>query len=110
MTIRRNDTVLITTGKDRGKRGTVIKVLPKEGRLVVEGINMAKRHAKPTAKLPQGGIVEFAASLSASNAAIICNSCGKPTRIAMKITADGKVRICKLCKAAVSAETKKATK
>lgn len=110
MKIRRNDTVLVTAGKDRGKRGTVVRVLPKEQRVVIEGVNIAKRHAKPTAKMPQGGIVEFAAPLAASNVMLICGACNKPTRSATKVTADGKVRICTHCKAAIAGETKKAAK
>ncbi len=108
MTIRRNDTVLVITGKDRGKRGTVIRVLPKKNRVVVEGVNMAKRHAKPSLKQPQGGIVSFAAPLAASNVLVVCSSCSKPTRIAMKVTADGKVRICRHCQAALPGHTKAA--
>ncbi|MEK7184337.1 MAG: 50S ribosomal protein L24 [Patescibacteria group bacterium] len=105
--IRRNDTVLVITGKDRGKRGTVVRVLPKEHRIVIDGINMAKRHTKPSVKQPQGGIVDFPAPLSVSNVMIICAACNKPTRIAMKLTADGKVRTCKHCKAALTQDTGK---
>lgn len=108
MTIRRNDTVQVLTGKDRGKRGTVVRVLPKKNRVVVEGVNMAKRHAKPSIKQPQGGIVSFAAPLAISNVMIVCGSCSKPTRIGMQVTKDGKVRICKRCKAALAGNTKAA--
>ena len=110
MKIRRNDTVMVITGKDRGKRGTVVRVLTKQQRVVIDGVNMAKRHAKPSAKQPQGGIISFAAPLSASNVMLVCGSCTKPTRVAMKLTKDGKVRICKHCKAAVSSDSAKATK
>ncbi len=110
MKIRRNDTVMVITGKDRGKRGTVVRVLPKADRVVIEGVNMAKRHTKPTAKQPAGGIVEFAAPLAVSNVLLVCPSCSKPTRIAMKLTDTGKVRTCKHCGAALAAEAKKADK
>lgn len=110
MKIRRNDTVMVITGKDRGKRGTVVRVLPKEQRLVVEGVNLAKRHSKPTPKQPAGGIIEFAAPLAVSNVLLVCPSCSKPTRVAMKLTEAGKVRTCKHCGAALAGETKKAAK
>jgi large subunit ribosomal protein L24 len=110
MKIRRNDTILVITGKDRGKRGTVIRVLPKENRVVIEGLNIAKRHSKPTAKQPHGGIVEFAAPMATSNVMLVCGACNKPTRSASKVTADGKVRICTHCQAALVTETKKVTK
>jgi len=110
MKIRRNDTVLVITGKDRGKRGTVVRVLPKLNRVVIEGVNIAKRHAKPKAKVPQGGIIEFAAPLAVSNVMLVCGSCNKPTRSKSKITDEGKVRICTHCQAALANEVKKATK
>lgn len=110
MKIRRNDTVMILTGKDRGKRGTIARVLVKEQRVVVEGVNMAKRHTKPSAKQPQGGVVAFAAPLAISNVMVICGACSKPTRIAMKLTKDGKVRTCKHCQAAVAPDATKAAK
>ncbi len=101
--IRRNDTVVITTGKDSGKRGRVLKVLPVKNRLIVEGINLIKRHTRPNPQRNvKGGIVEREASLHASNAQLICPECGKMTRIGQQILADGrKVRICRKCEGVV---------
>ena len=104
--IRRNDTVLVITGKDRGKRGRVLKVLPGGGekiRLIVEGVNMIKRHTKPNpGKQIKGGIVEREASLHASNVQLVCPECGVQTRIGHRILGDGrKVRICRKCEGVV---------
>ena len=104
--IRRNDNVLVITGKDRGKRGRVLKVLPgKTGqvRLIVEGVNMIKRHTKPNpGKNIKGGIVEREASLHASNVQLVCPECGVQTRVGRKILGDGrKVRICSKCEGVV---------
>ena len=97
--IRRNDTVLVTTGKDRGKRGRVLKVLPEKNRVIVEGINFIKRHTRPNpGKNIKGGIVEREASLHASNVQLVCPECGVQTRIGHRILGDGrKVRICRKC-------------
>ncbi|MBI3400208.1 MAG: 50S ribosomal protein L24 [Acidobacteria bacterium] len=105
--IRRNDNVLVITGKDRGKRGRVLKVLPRDGgdtiRLIVEGVNMIKRHTKPNpGKGVKGGIVEREASLHASNVQLVCPECGAQTRVGHKILGDGrKVRICRKCEGVV---------
>jgi large subunit ribosomal protein L24 len=97
--IRRNDTVLVTTGKDRGKRGRVLKVLPEKNRVIVEGINFIKRHTRPNpGKNIKGGIVQREASLHASNVQLVCPECGVQTRIGHRILGDGrKVRICRKC-------------
>jgi large subunit ribosomal protein L24 len=107
--IRRNDNVLVIAGKDRGKRGRVLKVLPgakdnRRGvRLVVEGVNMIKRHTKPNpGKNVQGGIVSREASLHASNVQLVCPECGAQTRVGHKILGDGrKVRVCRKCEGVV---------
>ena len=104
--IRKNDNVLVIAGKDRGKRGRVLKVLPgKTGhtRLIVEGVNMIKRHTKPNpGKNVKGGIVEREASLHASNVQLVCPECGVQTRVGRKILGDGrKVRICRKCEGVV---------
>ncbi|MSO45549.1 MAG: 50S ribosomal protein L24 [Acidobacteria bacterium] len=101
--IRRNDTVVITTGKDSGKRGRVLKVLPAKNRLIVEGINIIKRHTRPNPqKNIKGGIVEREASMHASNVQLICPECGKMTRLGSRILADGrKVRVCRKCEGVV---------
>jgi large subunit ribosomal protein L24 len=101
--VRRNDNVLVITGKDRGKRGRVLKVLPETNRLIVEGLNMIKRHMKPNPNRNiQGGVVSREAALHASNVQIVCPECGKPTRIGRRILGDGrKVRICRKCEGVV---------
>ena len=101
--VRKNDNVLVTTGKDRGKRGRVLKVLPAKNRLVVEGVNIIKRHTKPNPQRQiKGGLVEREASLHASNVQLLCPECGKPTRLGRRILTDGrKVRICRKCEGVV---------
>ena len=101
--IRRNDTVIVTTGKDSGKRGRVLKVNPEKNRLIIEGVNMIKRHTKPNpGKNIKGGIVEREASIHASNVQLVCPECGAQTRIGHKILGDGrKVRICRKCEGVV---------
>jgi large subunit ribosomal protein L24 len=93
----------VTTGKDRGKRGRVLKVVPGKNRLIVEGVNFIKRHTKPNPQRPiKGGLVEREASLHASNVQLVCPECGKPTRLGRKILGDGrKVRICRKCEGVV---------
>src|SRR6202165_3746344 len=100
---RKNDNVLVITGKARGKRGPVLRVLPDKNWLIVEGVNMIKRHTKPNpGKNIKGGIVEREASLHASNVQLICPECGAQTRIGRKILGDGrKVRICRKCEGVV---------
>ena len=101
--IRRNDTVVVTTGKDSGKRGRVLKVLPAKNRLIVEGVNIIKRHTKPNpAKNVKGGVVSREASLHASNVQLVCPECGRQTRIGHRVLEDGrKVRICRKCEGVV---------
>jgi large subunit ribosomal protein L24 len=101
--IRRNDNVVVITGKDRGKRGRVLKVVPATNRLVVEGVNFIKRHTKPNPQRQvKGGVVEREAPLHASNVQLVCPECGKATRIGRKILGDGrKVRICRQCEGVV---------
>ena len=101
--LRKNDNVLVIAGKDRGKRGRVLKVEPAKNRLVVEGVNMIKRHTKPNpGKNIKGGIVEREASLHASNVQLICPECSQVTRVGRRVLADGrKVRICRKCEGVV---------
>ena len=97
--IRKNDNVLVTTGKDRGKKGRVIRVVPEKNRLIVEGVNLIKRHTRPNpAKNIKGGVVQREAALHASNVQLVCPECGTHTRIGHKVLDDGrKVRICRKC-------------
>jgi len=101
--VRRNDNVVVMTGKDRGKRGRVLKVLPEKNRVIVEGVNIIKRHTKPNpGRQIKGGVVEREAPLHASNVQVVCPECGKATRIGRKILGDGrKVRICRKCEGVV---------
>ena len=101
--IRKNDQVVVTTGKDSGKRGRVLKVLPAKNRLIVEGVNIIKRHTRPNPQRNiKGGIVEREASLHASNVQLVCPECGKMTRVGRRVLADGrKVRICRKCEGVV---------
>jgi large subunit ribosomal protein L24 len=101
--IRKNDNVLVTTGKDRGKKGRVIRVLPEKNRLIVEGVNLIKRHTRPNpAKNIKGGVVSREASLHASNVQLVCPECGASTRVGTRCSSDGrKVRICRKCEGVV---------
>lgn len=98
MKIRRDDNVLVIAGKDRGKRGRVHRVYPDENRVVVEGVNIIKRHTKPTGTVRQAGIVEREAPIHVSNVMLVCTKCDRPTRIGFRIIEGGsKVRICSSC-------------
>ena len=101
--IRKNDNVLVITGKDRGKRGRVLRVSPEKNRLIVEGVNMVKRHTKANpGKGVKGGILEREGLLHASNVQLVCPECGIQTRVGHKILGDGrKVRICRKCEGVV---------
>ncbi|MSQ14734.1 MAG: 50S ribosomal protein L24 [Dehalococcoidia bacterium] len=100
--IRKNDIVMVLAGKDRGRQGKVKEVLPSAGRVLIEGINIVKRHSKPRSAMQQGGILEIEASIHLSNVSFICNTCGKSTRIGFKTLDNGtKVRFCKKCREVV---------
>lgn len=102
--LKKNDKVKVLTGKDKGKIGKVLKVVKKTNRVVVENINVAKVHQRPSQANPQGGIVDKSMPVQVSNVMIMCNSCVKPTRIGMKTLEDGKrVRICKKCNQQIDA-------
>jgi large subunit ribosomal protein L24 len=92
--IKKGDSVVVLTGKDKGRSGTVLKVLPEDNRVVVQGINMVQRHTRPSQSNPNGGIVNKEASLHVSNVAHV-DSNGKPTRVGFKIEGDKKVRVAK---------------
>ncbi len=101
--VRKNDNVVVITGRDRGKRGRVLRVIPGKGRLVVEGVNIIKRHTKANPqKNIKGGIVEREAAIDASNVQLVCPECGVKTRIGRKLLDDGRrVRFCVKCKGVV---------
>ena len=98
MKIKKNDTVLIISGKDKGKQGKVLNVFPKEERIVVEGINLKKKHQRPKKSGEKGQMVTLPGPLNISNAKLICPGCKKPTRVGYKIRDKRKTRICKKCK------------
>lgn len=94
--VKTGDTVVVLSGKDRGKQGKVLEVSPKERKVIVEGINMVTKHVKPRKMGEQGGIVKAEGAMYASKVQIVCPKCGKPTRIGHKVLEDGKkVRVCK---------------
>jgi large subunit ribosomal protein L24 len=94
--VKKGDTVIVLSGKDKGKKGKVLEVSPKEQKVIVEGINMMTKHLKPRKMGDQGGIVKAEGALYASKVMLVCPKCGKPTRIAHKILKDGsKERLCK---------------
>jgi len=98
MKIRKNDNVIIITGKDRGKKGKVRRAFPKEDRVIVEGLNMIKRHSRAGRAARQAGIIELEAPIHVSNVMLLCDKCGKPTRVSFRFLTDGKkVRICNSC-------------
>lgn len=98
MKIKKNDTVVVLLGKDRGKKGKVEKVLVKKNAVFVSGVNIYKRHLKSQGEGKPGGIVDIIKPLPVSKVALICPRCSQKTRIGYKITADGKKRICRKCK------------
>ena len=98
MQIRKNDSVMVISGKERGKTGKVLRVKPREDAVIIERINVVKRHTKPRGPQQAGGIIEKEASIPASNIMIMCDKCNAPVRIGQKLLADGnKVRICRRC-------------
>lgn len=101
LNVKKNDQVLVTTGKNRGARGRVLRVLATDGKAIVERVNMIKRHTRPNPnKGIQGGILEREAPIQVSNLKVICPECGKPTRLGRKRLEDGRgVRVCKQCNA-----------
>ena len=96
--IKKGDRVRVLTGKDRGKEGVVMRVLPAENKVIVDGVNVAKRHQKARTATMQGGIIDKDMPIPVANVALICPTCGKATRVGYKIDGDGtKVRACKKC-------------
>ena len=96
--VKKNDMVKVIAGKDKGKTGKVLRVFPAKGRVVVESINVVKRHTRPNQLNPEGGIVEKEAPLSISNVMLVCGSCNQATRTGIRVLEDGsKSRYCKKC-------------
>jgi large subunit ribosomal protein L24 len=102
MKLKKKDQVLVIAGKDAGKKGEVINVSPKSGKVTVSGVNIVKKAVKPSKKATQGGIIEVEKPVDISNVTFICPSCGKPTRLGLNVTKKGdKERVCKKCKTGV---------
>ncbi len=102
MQIRKNDSVMVIGGKERGKTGKVLRVISGKDAVIVERLNMVKRHSKPRGPQQPGGIVEKEAAIHASNIMILCDKCNAPVRVGHKVLADGnKIRICRRCNEAL---------
>ena len=102
MHIRKSDSVLVISGRERGKTGKVLRVLPEKDSVIIERINIVKRHSKPRGPQQAGGIVEKEAPIPASNLMIMCDKCNAPVRIAHKVLSDGrKIRVCRRCNEAI---------
>ena len=97
LNVKKGDTVVVLSGKDKGKKGKVVTAMPKKGKVIVEGVNKVKRHTKPNVKAPQGGILVKEAPLHACKVMLVCPKCGKATRHAVKLADGKKVRVCKKC-------------
>lgn len=98
MKLKKNDVVTILSGKDKGKKGKVLKTYPRESSVIVEGINYATHYVRPSQSNPKGGITKFEGKISVSKIQLVCPKCSKPVRIGFQILADGtKQRVCKKC-------------
>ncbi len=112
MNIKKGDTVLIITGKDKGKEGTVSRAMPQVSKVIVEGLNIAKKHVRPQGQIRQGGIIDKAMPIHVSNTMLICSECGKPTRVGHERRPMGadqkmrKVRVCKKCHKVIEDRTR----
>ena len=101
LSIRKDDVVVVLSGKDKGKQGKVLEVQPKAGKVIVENINMVSRHQKPRQQGEEGGIIQKEAPLYACKVQRVCPKCNKPTRVAHKVEGGKKVRVCKKCGAEI---------
>jgi len=97
--IKKNDLVQVISGEEKGKTGKVLRLVPEKNQLVIEKLNLAKKHTKPSQKNRQGGIVKMEMPISASNVLLVCPKCNKGVRIGKKIVKEKKVRVCKKCNA-----------
>ena len=97
MNIRKDDKVVVISGKDKGKEGKVLSANPKAGKVIVEGVNVASKHMKPKKQGEQGGIIKMETPIYACKVMVVCPKCGKPTRVAHKLVDGKSVRVCKKC-------------
>jgi len=108
MKLRKGDRVRVLTGKDRGKEGEVIRALPAEGKVIVDGVNVAKKHQRAVRATMQAGIIDRDMPLPIANVAIVCPGCDRPSRVGYRVEAAGnKVRVCKRCGAELPAKNEK---
>ena len=101
MNIKKGDNVKMLSGKDRGKTGVVLKVSPTTGRIMIEGLNIFKKHSRPRKQGEKGQLVEVSRSVNASNVMLICPSCKVPTRVGHRVEGNRNVRFCKKCKSII---------
>ena len=101
MKIKKGDNVIMVAGKDRNKTGKILHVAPDRGTVTVEGLNLVKRHLRPRKQGQKGQVISRERFVRASSVALMCKSCGKPTRVGYKLIGDSKVRICRKCKAEI---------
>ena len=101
MKIKKGDTVQVLSGNDKGKKGEVLEVMPKDSKVVVKGVNVRKKHIKPRKQGDEGGILSIECAIDSSKVNVVCPKCGKSTRVEYKIEDDKKVRICKKCGAKI---------
>ena len=97
MNIRRDDKVVVLSGKDKGKEGKVLAAMPKEGKLIVEGVNVSSKHVKPRKQGEEGGIIKVETPIYACKVMVVCPKCSKPTRVAHKLDGGKNIRVCKKC-------------
>ena len=101
MRIKKGDTVQVLSGNDKGKKGEVLEVMPKDSKVVVKGVNVRKKHIKPRRQGEEGGIIPVECAINSAKVNVVCSKCGKATRVEYKIEKDKKVRICKKCGAVI---------
>ena len=101
MKVKKGDTVQVLSGNDKGKKGEVLEVMPKDSKVVVKGVNVRKKHIKPRRQGEEGGIIPVECAIDSSKVNVVCPKCGKSTRVEYKVEDDKKVRICKKCGAVI---------
>jgi len=97
LNVKKGDTVVVLSGKDKGKQGKIIQAIPKKAQVIVEDVNKVKRHTKPSLKAPQGGIIQKEMPLNVCKVQLVCPACNKPTRIGHKAVDGKNLRVCKKC-------------
>lgn len=101
MKFKKGDQIIVTAGKDKGRKGKIEKIFPKQGKVLIPGINIFKKHLRPRGEGQPGGIIDVVKPLSVSNVALLCPKCGKQTKIGWRLDKTGKVRICRQCQATI---------